>query len=258
MATQAARSLAWGGTRAGGTRRSGPRPSRAKGELELPLLGPLELRVQASGRVLPLANAKARGLLAILAWERGRVFSQEELVECLWGEELSAGTTTPEHARANLRGRIAELRHLHPALAEGITTHPAAEPGSGGYCLERSPRIRVDLEELTRHSHRGQALRQRGQFAQALPSLEKAARLWRGDFLEEEPYAEWTVKWRRVWRERHLENLTRLGERYAQCRRYRSAIECCRQILGLSPRREEAWRALMVYLYPCGPADRSP
>ena len=230
----------------------GPLASCGKGGLELRLLGPLEVRERASGKLLRLRNAKTRVLLAILACGRGRVFPQEELIERLWHEELSAGRTTPERARTNLRGRIAELRRLHPTLAETITTHPASEPGPGGYCLERSSLIQVDLEELTRHLGRGRALTQRGQLPQALPSLEEAARLWRGDFLQEESYAEWAAELRKIWRERHLEGLSRLAECYARLGRYRRAIERCRQILGLSPRREEGWRALMLYLYHAG------
>lgn len=180
----------------------------------------------------------------ILACERGRVFPQEELAARLWPPD---GERPPDRLGkdlANLRNRVAELRRLLGPVASCLRTCRSAS-GPGGYCLERSPCIWIDLEELARLHARGRSLARQGHLAEAVQALEGAAALYRGDLLADERYAEWALELRRLWRERHVECLTHLAGCYARLGRYQAAIGSYRRILEVQPCREEAWQALM-------------
>ncbi|MFN4218796.1 MAG: AAA family ATPase, partial [Candidatus Bipolaricaulia bacterium] len=175
-------------------------------QLRLRLLGPLEISDVASGESFYLYSSKAKELLALLASTRGRSFSRDELIEHLWAEDLESRRTTLERAQANLRRRIAELRQLHPVLAQCIRTE------AHGYCFIQDPAAWIDIEEFAKQCERGRALAQQGRCAEARAVLERAVQLYRGDFLAEEPYAEWAIAPRERWRERYRQACALLTE----------------------------------------------
>jgi predicted ATPase len=136
--------------------------SGLQGEVELGVLGPLEVRM--AGRPVVVPGARQRTLLAALLLRRGRVVPLDRLVDEVFGEQ------PPEEARNALQTYVARLRHaLGPAAAMVVTRAP-------GYVLE-VPADAVDVERFT-------GLLGRAREAQAptaaLALLELALALWRG------------------------------------------------------------------------------
>jgi predicted ATPase/DNA-binding SARP family transcriptional activator len=136
--------------------------SGLQGEVELGVLGPLEVRV--AGRPVAVPGARQRAVLGALLLRRGSVVPLDRLVDEVFGEQ------PPEQARNALQTYVARLRQaLGPAAALVVTRAP-------GYVLE-VPADAVDVERFT-------GLLVRAREAQApsasLALLEQALALWRG------------------------------------------------------------------------------
>jgi YVTN family beta-propeller protein len=140
--------------------------------LEIRLLGPFE--VVDDGRIVPLAGAKQRALLAILALHANEVLSADQLIEQLWPEEQ------PASARNTLQGYVSRLRRALNGNGDGDgLTIVYREPG---YVLQARPEL-VD-------ANRFQALvdEARGDPVHVSLALREALGLWRGPALSDFAY----------------------------------------------------------------------
>ncbi|MFG2845886.1 BTAD domain-containing putative transcriptional regulator [Kitasatospora sp. NPDC048296] len=141
--------------------------------MRIRLLGPTELRA-ADGRTVPVAGAKRRGVLALLALEFGRCVRIERFYDLLWDE------APPAQAKAVLQGHVAALRkHLH-GTALTLETQPS------GYLLNGE----ADAVDV----HRFRALTARAgeepDPGTAAALFGEALRLWEGDALADLPDTE--------------------------------------------------------------------
>jgi predicted ATPase/DNA-binding SARP family transcriptional activator len=92
--------------------------------VEIAVLGPVEVR-SGAGRVVPIAGARLRTLLVLLALEAGRNVSADRLIDGVWGE-------SPPAAAANaLQALVSRLRRAAPELR--------VEATPTGYRLLTSP-----------------------------------------------------------------------------------------------------------------------
>ncbi len=196
-------------------------------------------------------NAKTKALLKILAGDRGRVFSADELIEYLWpGEELDV-----QSASSNLRNRVAELRKiLEPTLSRGEQSHYILTQ-RGGYALACD--CWVDAEEFSRLEEIGRRQHREGRFDEALDAFEKAVALYRGDYLAEDRYDDWALRSQERWRERFVEVLSLLADCLARRGQYRVAIGHCERALAHSALHETLYRQLMIYAFCAGETARA-
>jgi DNA-binding SARP family transcriptional activator len=144
------------------------------GLAEFRVLGPVEVVVE--GRLVPLAAAKPRALLALLLLSRNRVVPTADLIDDLWGER------PPETAAKALQGYVSQLRK---ALgAERLLTKPP------GYCLSVADG-ELDLDRFEELVREGRERLAGGDAAAAATVLGQALELWRGRALAEfsEPFA---------------------------------------------------------------------
>ena len=86
------------------------------------VLGELELR-HDDGREIVVAGAKLRALLALLAFNAGRVVPTDQLVDALWGDDPPAGV------RNSLQGLASKLRRT-------LGSSDLVTMRGGGYALE--------------------------------------------------------------------------------------------------------------------------
>lgn len=244
--------LVWGDER--GYNRSPSPTSEQRGEghygVKIFLFG--RFSVECDGQLLQTwRNAKTKSLLKILAGERGRVFSADELIEYLWpGEEVDLRS-----AASNLRSRIAELRKiLDPSLGRGEQSRYILTR-AGGYVLSEESECWVDTEEFSRLEERGRRAYGAGGFDEARQALEGAVALYRGEYLAEDRYEEWAVHARERFRERFVEVLSLLADCLARGGEYRAALGYLERAVAESPLHETLYRQMMVYA--CCAGDRA-
>ncbi|AGZ40109.1 BTAD domain-containing putative transcriptional regulator [Actinoplanes friuliensis] len=118
--------------------------------MDIAVLGPVELR-SGSGTAVPVAGARLRTLLVLLALDAGRAVSTGRLADGVWGDDQ------PAAAGNALQALISRLRRAAPGLA--IAATPA------GYRLDLD-RDRVDAHRFARLVSEGRC--------------DEALALWRG------------------------------------------------------------------------------
>ncbi|MGH2925993.1 MAG: BTAD domain-containing putative transcriptional regulator [Solirubrobacterales bacterium] len=155
------------------------------------------LRIQTLGRVAVEVAGRDHGgewieqrpglLLKYLVCERHRVAASDRIAEALWPEAgRREGLTTLRHYVHVLRERLEPDRPKRGA-SSFIETH------RGGYRLDPA-RVWVDATELERRVAHGLRLHEEGQPEAAAPILTSAAKLHRGEFLADDPQAEWALE----------------------------------------------------------------
>ena len=158
---------------------------------ELTLLGGFELRL-ASGEVIDLPGQKDRALLAVLALRPGSSFSREKLAGLLWSDRGDA------QARDSLKHSLSRLRQLF-----AFTT---AQP-----VIADRHSVRFDASEVGVDVALFEQLSGDGTTA----AWERAARLYRGDFLDgiavRDPAFD---DWLDVERQRLRQEAHRLGDEH--------------------------------------------
>lgn len=196
-------------------------------------------------------NRKTRDLCKLLLTERDHVLSAERIVDALWPE------LTPASATNSLRVAVSRLRSvLEPARVLGAGSSFVATAGQG-YIFRSNPDVWLDVDAFASAVALGQEAERRGAWGPAASAYEAAAELYRGDYLEENPYDDWALAAREQLRLVRLDMLSRLGHCHAQQQHYRRALAACRQVLAVDLLRESAHRQIMLYHYQLGERDQA-
>ncbi len=172
-----------------------------------------ELRIRALGRTqVDSAEVSLGGrwldqrtgrLLKLLVTERHRMLFPDEIAEQLWSDS----------GPRNLQG----VRYFVHALRERL--EPARVPRAesafvrfldGAYSLDRR-RVHIDADEFERDVKDGREALAQGDRELARARLARAVDLYRGDFLADEPYADWARSERDRLRALAAEALRTLG-----------------------------------------------
>ena len=219
-------------------------------ELEVHLFGRFELiRDGESLDPTSLGRRKNQSLLKLLLSECGRVFTKDELVERLFPD------LDPDKAIANLYSRISKLRSvLEPDLSRGNESRFILRSGDG-YCFNPDADCWIDTEVFQEALDRARALHRAQNFENARNLYEDAHSLYRGDFLSEDRYEEWTLAPREHWRGHYLSALEAHAECCGQLGIYDQAIDLCQTLLNEEPYNEAAFRRLMTVHAQAGKRD---
>ncbi|MCX7783133.1 MAG: winged helix-turn-helix domain-containing protein [Meiothermus sp.] len=208
--------------------------------LEIHTLGGLQVRRRGE-----LLSAKAFGrrqaltLFKLLITHRGQTLSKEELCERLWPGEDPSET----------QRRLHVLMHGLRQALETDPTQPQIVLREGeGYRFAPLVRYFLDVERFEELLHQGDGL----EGTAALEAYRQALALYKGDFLADEPYADWAELERSYLRERAVGALFRMATIALNLGMQREALEAYRRILTLDPWREEAYTALIETLVTTG------
>lgn len=161
--------------------------SRERAELRISTLG----RVEVEGEGGPINGSwleqRPGQLLQYLLCERRRVVTSDQAVDALWPE---AGM---EDGQSRLRYTVHALRDRLEPDRPPRSTGRFVVARRGGYVFDTS-RVWLDVDEFEREARAGLAACRQSQRRQAAQSLTNALRLYRGDFLADERYAEWALE----------------------------------------------------------------
>ncbi len=205
-------------------------------------LGPF--RVWRDGREIERTaweREKALHLLQYLICQRRHLTHREQILEALWPD------SSPPSAAIGLRVALSTLRKaLGFSTPEGGDRHGDFIRREGeSLRLDPSLGIRVDADEFESLIRSAQALEAQDP-AQAIKVYESALALYRGDFLEENPYAEWAGQERERLRMLYLSAAGRVAELLVMQESYEEASQVCQEILRRDCCSEEAYYVLML------------
>lgn len=218
------------------------------GALRIMALGRFSL--VAGDRCLPVEKWERKqslSLLKCLVASRNAPVHRERLIECLWPD------TDLVHGRGRLKVTVYFIRkQLRAAGLNADTLETVGE----SYALSRGA-VWIDAAAFEALVDEGLALERARRDELALQCYEDARRVYRGDFLAEDPYADWCAEERERLREVHLDMLGRLADLLSQRRRFAEAAEICEAALASDPCRENFYRRLMECFAALGQRDRA-
>ena len=215
--------------------------------LEFRLFGPFE--VLRDGELVTADQWKRRktqSLCKVLISDRTRLFTTDQLVEILFPElEI-------DKANRNLRARISELRRvLEPDLDKGSASNFIVKHGEG-YQFNPAAECEIDAERFTERLKIAVELRNTERWNLAIAQHEKSRETYRGDFLAEDIYEDWTAIARDQFEQQHLESLLHEADCHVRMGVYQRAIELCDLALSKRDHYENAFRKKMLYQYYSG------
>ncbi len=210
-------------------------------KLEISLFGPFQVRL-AGKLVRSFPTIKAQALLAYLAVETGKPHRRETLAGLLWPEQPE------ELSRASLRQAIFQLRQILPPNSLLVDRQE----------VELNPELNVRIDvaeflllfnEVKGHRHTGIS-----QCPVCLERLEKAAGIYRGDFLAHlyledcQLFEEWALLKREWLRREALHGLNLLAATFLAQHKPQDAYPWAWRQVELDPLREEAHRQVIQAL----------
>jgi SARP family transcriptional regulator, regulator of embCAB operon len=194
-------------------------------------------RVSVEGIPVDTVSSRpARNVLAYLLAHRRTAVPRDVLMDVFWP---AAG---PGAARNSLHVALSRARQALRAAS------PAAmvERRFDTYRIAGPVTVWTDLEHFERACATGRRIDRAGDATAAIRSYETACQIYEGDFLADEPYAEWAASTRDALRLQAVDVQSRLVEMYIECGSYGPAALVGRRILAVDPCNEAVHRRLMV------------
>ena len=204
--------------------------------------------VVVAGRNIDLGKWKRKQAVTLLKYlmtQIDRPVHRERLLDCLWPDV--------DESRGWGRLKVTTYYLRHELRANGMSDEVVKTIGDA-YLLRRDA-VWLDADAFERLVTEGRALQDQAQWSDALNRYVDAQRLYRGDYLEQEIFADWCAEERERLRELYLEMLARTAECHAALGQYAEVVEICRKALVADPCRERFHCLLMEYLVMDGRSD---
>jgi len=193
-------------------------------KLQIRTFGRFEVAVDGKS-ITNWNNTRAKNILKLLVIHAETTLPQEFFVEALWPDQ-------PVDAALNsLRVAIHELRRkLQSVGATNGSQSPIARL-HGGYSLDLTRPIWIDCIHFQKLWELGRSHAENGDLPLASRVYEEAIELYRGDFLDEDRYEEWTLIRRERLLDIYLTMLEHLADIYLQHGEFLGCIQACQKIL---------------------------
>ncbi len=193
-------------------------------------------------------SRQLRTILKLLVAKRGTPVPGSQIIEHIWPDK------DPEIGNQHLYVRISQLRKI--LKSSGL--HNIIQTCGQGYVFNADENhCWIDVEDFEKIADKGRKYLEIKDYNAAIQLFQKAAVIYRADYLIEDLYEDWTISERERLRDRYLVVLTEMAEAYAQTGRYRHAIDISRKILALDSYRESTFFRLMLYYYFLGEKAKS-
>jgi PAS domain S-box-containing protein len=217
-----------------------------RGVLQVFALGKFGLAANGQGvAVEKWKRRQAVTLLKFLVTQLDRPVHRERILDCLWPD------VDEERGWGRLKVTMYYLRAQLRAAGAG---EDAVRTVGDAYLLRRDA-VWVDAENFEKLVAEGRTLQSKGRGDDALRCYDEAQFLYRGDYFEQDAFADWCAEERERLGEIYMEMLTRKAECHAQRGEYAEAVQVCRKALVHDPCRESFHRDLMQYLARLGRPD---
>jgi|TARA_B100002003_G_scaffold234481_1_gene248428 DNA-binding SARP family transcriptional activator len=204
--------------------------------------------VTVAGRSVDIGKWKRKQAVALLKYlvnQLDHPVHRECLLDYLWPK------ADESQGLGRLKVAIYCLRRELRALGIG---DDVLKTVGDTYILRRDS-VWLDVDTFERLFAKGRSLQDQMKWGEALEHFAEARHLYRGDYLEEEVYADWCAEERGCLHELYLEMLARTAECHAKLEQYSEAVHICRKALVFDPCRENFHYALMEHLLSSGYPD---
>ncbi len=207
--------------------------------LRFHLLGPFE--AWQGDQTIPPSDWRTRQTLAVLKLlldQHDRALPFDRLADLVWP------SSDADAARTSLRGAVRTIRRvLEPDLPAGDASRYVRTDGEAYRFVAAG--CSVDVDAFAAACQAGVAAERRGDHEGARRAYREAAALYRGDYLADDPHADWAVERRERLRGSYLDTLERLARLEEESGAYSEAIGHLDRALIVDPLREELYRHLM-------------
>ncbi len=188
---------------------------------------------------------RARNLVKMLAACQEQKCPRDVISDVLWSD------ASPEAQRANLASLIYRVRK---------TLDEASDSGDAGSCIVVSDehlfldpsRVWIDAGQFLLHLDRAERLRTSGDPVRSFEEYEKAFKLYRGDFLPDDLYDDWTVAARDRLRARYMKGLHEMAKTAESLGEKEKAVEAYGRLFQTDECNEDACRWLMSHYLSSG------
>ena len=217
-------------------------PGDGDDRLRIRVLGPMRLEV--GGAVFDgdwLAHRPGQ-MLKYLVATRSRPVSSDELLDAFWPRTGAARAAT------NVRQAVHALRdRLEPGRERQSHSRYIAGRRGGGYELAAGA-VLVDADAFVAAAEAGLQALHDGDTGRAEAALTRAAALYRGDFLADEPEAEWALPERDRLRALAGRSLRALTGMHLRAGELDAASEQLQRLAELEPLDVDAQRQMLTLL----------
>ncbi len=200
------------------------------------------------GRGLDVDSWKRKQAVVVLKClvnQLGRPVHRDRLIDWLWPD------ADAERGWQRLKVTVSFLR---ASLRTGAVASEIIETVGESYIL-RPDAVWVDSQAFTELIATGWRILKSGNRMEAKSRFMEAQSLYRGDYLEAEPYEDWCAEERERLREVYLDMLSGLAKCHAEDGQFLEASQVCRTALLSDPCRESFLRALLENLVTLGRPD---
>jgi DNA-binding SARP family transcriptional activator len=184
-------------------------------------------------------NAKALAILKYLLSRRTRPVSQDYLMGWLWPD------SNLKRARWSLNSTIYALRKLLRAQLSPVASSDFVLFDKGHYRLDPTVKVCTDTDEFEARYEHGRHLERTQRKPEAATEYEEAMALYRGEYLAEDLYEDWTMVEREWFANACMDMLSRLAYYYMETGRYQESIRTSYRLLEKDRCHEDGHRLLM-------------
>jgi DNA-binding SARP family transcriptional activator len=195
-------------------------------------------------------SVKSKSLFQFLMTRPREPVVKEALMEILWPD------CDPQSANNNLKSAIHGLRRTLEQLPGDDGINPVIFV-QGSYMIDPEVDLWLDVEDFEKHWLAGRRLEKEGRQVEAVSEFEAGEQLYRGDYLQDELYEEWTLLRREALRDVYMAILSSLADHVLAEKDFLGCIGYCQKILGKDSCREDAYRKIMQSYSRLGQRNRA-
>jgi DNA-binding SARP family transcriptional activator len=194
-------------------------------DVSVAALGPLSVTVGGRARGGDWLQQRPGQVFRYLLASRASAQRSEAIASALWPDRGPSAVANVRYCIFKLREQLAEGGDL----AASLVVRDAA-----GYRIDL-PRVELDVDLFQAKTTAGIAAHRRGEASVAEPMLAEAIALYRGDFLGDDPYADWAFSEREYLRSMAGKGLAGLAQIALSGGRLVSAAEHLQRLAQLEP-----------------------
>jgi DNA-binding SARP family transcriptional activator len=217
---------------------SSPERIREPAQIEVRCFGRFEVR-SAGRRIEHWNSIKAKSVFQYLLMRPFEPTLKDSLLEAFWpGEPVQTASN-------NLKAAVHSLRLSLNEITLDQSNRQIVLFSEGSYRINPDICLSTDVAEFEKLRDNGRRLEREQRMNEAIREYEKAENLYRGDYLDDEPYDDWTLLRRETLKDNFLFILSKLAKHALQAGDYENCIHYSQKILAKDSSREDAYRNLI-------------